>query len=52
MSVTTETYKNGTGCVMVCKDLCVQNKLVSSIGSDPLSVVYLACYVEGIVDLK
>lgn len=50
--MTTETYENGTDCFTVCKDLCLQNKLVSLIGSDPLSIVYLACYVEGIVDLK
>lgn len=47
--VTTETYESSHNCVRVCKDLCLQNKLVSLIGSD---AVYLACYVEGIVDLK
>lgn len=52
MYMTTQTYENVTYCVIVCKDLCLQNKSVGLIDSDPLSVVYVACYVEGTVDLK
>lgn len=46
MYMTTETYENGINHVIVCKDLCLQNKLMCLIESNPL------CYVEGIVDLK
>lgn len=52
MYMATESYENGTNCVIVCKDLCLQNKSMSLIDSDPLSIVCLACYVEGVVDLK
>lgn len=44
MYVTTETYQEtGTNCVLVCKALCLQNKSVSLLDNNHLSIVYLAC---------